>query len=256
MAQWFYAKGGQQAGPVSFEEIQRLASAGQLAGSDMVWAEGMANWQPAGTVPDLMPRAAAAAAGAPSSAPVFSAPTVSISEAPAAQSQQAAYPNASYDSAPAAAGPYAQPGYAPLSYASPGQGVVMVSERGLELLRQTRPWARFISIMMLIGGALYAVFGVIGLVGTLAASSRGTSFLAGQMIGAALVAIVYIALGTYLGKFATKIGQVVNARRSEDLDAALDAQRSFWRLSGILMAIGLGIVVVVLLLVVLRLARL
>jgi hypothetical protein len=50
---WYYAKGGQQQGPVSEAELKRLAEAGQLQRGDLVWHEGLANWQEAGTVPEL-----------------------------------------------------------------------------------------------------------------------------------------------------------------------------------------------------------
>jgi GYF domain 2 len=254
--QWYYAKGGQQVGPVAFEEVRGLAAGGQLSRSDLVWTEGMAEWQPASKVPDLMPSAVAAAAPVPSPAPASAAPTIQIADAPAPLSH-AAHPNEAYAPAPpvAAATTYAQPDYAPLSYASPGQGVVMASERSLEMLRQTRPWVRFISVLLLIVGALYAVFGVIGLVGAMATSSRNAPYMGGQMVAVAVVSVVYLSAAFYLGKYGTKIRDLLNNRRSEDLEAALDAQRSFWRLVGIMMIVGLGLVVVVLLIVAVGVAR-
>jgi hypothetical protein len=41
---WFYAKEGQQFGPVEFSEIERLRSEGQLTDDTLVWQQGMANW--------------------------------------------------------------------------------------------------------------------------------------------------------------------------------------------------------------------
>ncbi|HEY5811620.1 MAG TPA: DUF4339 domain-containing protein [Terrimicrobiaceae bacterium] len=41
---WFYAKDGQQVGPLEFSEIERLRSEGQLTGDTLVWQQGMANW--------------------------------------------------------------------------------------------------------------------------------------------------------------------------------------------------------------------
>ncbi|MBA2708145.1 MAG: DUF4339 domain-containing protein, partial [Gemmatimonadaceae bacterium] len=61
--QWYYARNGQQQEPVSFEELQRLASNGQLAAGDLVWSEGMSNWSPASGVANLMPAADAGAGG-------------------------------------------------------------------------------------------------------------------------------------------------------------------------------------------------
>lgn len=41
---WFYAKDGQQIGPVEFSEIERLRSEGQLTEDTLVWQQGMASW--------------------------------------------------------------------------------------------------------------------------------------------------------------------------------------------------------------------
>jgi len=50
---WFYAKGGQQVGPVSFAEVQALLANGGLRVDELVWTEGMPQWMPAGQVPQL-----------------------------------------------------------------------------------------------------------------------------------------------------------------------------------------------------------
>ena len=41
---WFYAKDGQQIGPLQFSEIERLRAEGQLTDDTLVWQQGMANW--------------------------------------------------------------------------------------------------------------------------------------------------------------------------------------------------------------------
>lgn len=54
MSEWFYAKGGQQGGPVGFEQLRELARSGGLdAEKDLVWTSGMKDWQPAGQVEGL-----------------------------------------------------------------------------------------------------------------------------------------------------------------------------------------------------------
>lgn len=50
MTQWYYARGGQQHGPVSLDELRSLAASGQLEAKDLVWNPSMADWLPAGTV--------------------------------------------------------------------------------------------------------------------------------------------------------------------------------------------------------------
>jgi hypothetical protein len=53
MAQWYYSKGGEQKGPVEQPELQRLLSTGEVMPTDLVWRDGLANWQPASQVPEL-----------------------------------------------------------------------------------------------------------------------------------------------------------------------------------------------------------
>ncbi len=43
---WYYAKEGQQAGPIDDAELSRLVSLKAIVGSTLVWREGMAQWQP------------------------------------------------------------------------------------------------------------------------------------------------------------------------------------------------------------------
>lgn len=54
MSDWFYAKSGQQAGPVSFEQLRDLARSGELhPESDLAWTAGMKDWQPSGRIDGL-----------------------------------------------------------------------------------------------------------------------------------------------------------------------------------------------------------
>lgn len=53
MNQWFYARGGQQSGPVTLEELRQLAISGGISVSDLVWNSSMKDWQPAGSVPGI-----------------------------------------------------------------------------------------------------------------------------------------------------------------------------------------------------------
>ena len=53
--QWYYARAGQQFGPVLSSALQQMAMTGQLSAQDMIWQNGLAAWIPAGTVPNLFP---------------------------------------------------------------------------------------------------------------------------------------------------------------------------------------------------------
>jgi membrane protease subunit (stomatin/prohibitin family) len=56
-SQSFYvARDGQPTGPFPMAEVARQIEAGELTSASLVWTEGMAEWQPAGTVAALAPR--------------------------------------------------------------------------------------------------------------------------------------------------------------------------------------------------------
>lgn len=50
---FFMAEGGQQAGPFDMNTLQQKAQQGVLARETLVWKQGMAQWTPAGDVPEL-----------------------------------------------------------------------------------------------------------------------------------------------------------------------------------------------------------
>lgn len=51
--EWYYAKGQQSWGPVSTSQLQRLFGRGEIRPTDVVWCEGMPDWQPANSVKEL-----------------------------------------------------------------------------------------------------------------------------------------------------------------------------------------------------------
>jgi hypothetical protein len=50
---WYHARGGQHVGPVSLGELTRRLGTGEVGSDDLVWREGMRDWQPARTVAEL-----------------------------------------------------------------------------------------------------------------------------------------------------------------------------------------------------------
>lgn len=76
MSAWYYVRNGQQNGPVGSPELRDLVAQGQLGPDDLVWAEGMVDWQPARSLDGVqwpLPSAAAEGVRATSSAtqPLF-----------------------------------------------------------------------------------------------------------------------------------------------------------------------------------------
>lgn len=53
MNEWFYAKGGQQSGPVTFQQLVELAGRGELGPNDLLWNSTMKDWAPASQVPGI-----------------------------------------------------------------------------------------------------------------------------------------------------------------------------------------------------------
>lgn len=52
-AGWLYSRGGASFGPVSEEELLRLAAQGKVLPTDLVWRDGMGAWVPLAKVPEL-----------------------------------------------------------------------------------------------------------------------------------------------------------------------------------------------------------
>jgi type IV pilus assembly protein PilA len=110
---WYHARGGQHVGPVSLAELTRRIGAGEVGSDDMVWREGMPDWQSVRTVSELagaLPRGPAAAAlpGSSPSAPAQPAWAPGGFEPSAPLSQQQAW-----DPAGAAAPMLGYGGYTP-----------------------------------------------------------------------------------------------------------------------------------------------
>lgn len=117
MADWYYFQGGSQQGPVGDDQLRGMVASGQLAPTDSVWCNGMANWAPISSVPELKP------ASAPRSAP---APGPGPAPAPAPAYQD------DYD-------------YAPRPAASGGKlisiwSIILLSGAGLWFLNAFLPW--------------------------------------------------------------------------------------------------------------------
>ncbi len=52
---WYFARNGQQHGPVKLDQLRQLAAAGQLGPKDLVWTAKLGNWAEAGTIKGLCP---------------------------------------------------------------------------------------------------------------------------------------------------------------------------------------------------------
>lgn len=107
MSDWYYAKDGQQLGPVTAEAIKASLASGQLSTSDLVWQDGWGDWRKISAVPELSPPKAVAK---PRN-------TAAASAVASGHSQSGAY------ASPAAPAPveFSDPSIAPTSPAMPVQ---------------------------------------------------------------------------------------------------------------------------------------
>ncbi len=85
---WYFAIGGQQQGPFSLAELKPRFQSGELAPDTYVFTQGMANWEPASSRPELAevlsappPAAAPVAAPAVVSPPAAAAPATGLGAA-------------------------------------------------------------------------------------------------------------------------------------------------------------------------------
>lgn len=117
-----------------------------------------------------------------------------------------------------------------------------VSQGVLAQLAGTKPWVRFMSVLMFLGAGLMVLVALVMLVagGSIAATAKtgGGALPAGMMSGIAilyaLMAGLYIYPALKLWKYANNIGTLLISGTMLDLEAALGQQRSFWKFLGIM----------------------
>lgn len=98
--EWYYAKNGQQLGPVSQESLLGMCQSGEIKGSDLVWNETMSEWVPLSSAPGLPGAILPVMSGAPAelpppysgpagsySSPVGAAPATTVLSSPMSSGQ-------------------------------------------------------------------------------------------------------------------------------------------------------------------------
>lgn len=148
--------------------------------------------------------------------------------------------------------PYSTPAANPHGGSNVGGGPV--SAAAVQALAATKPWVRFMSVMVFIGAAFMVLaaiaMGVAAMSGTMMKSSGGAANPFTGPLGLVLIAvyvvlaIVYIFPGVKLWKYASSIAMLIQTGRDEDLVAALNQQRSFWKFMGVLVLVMLVLYVV------------
>ena len=115
------------------------------------------------------------------------------------------------------------------------------------MLRQTKPWVRFISVLMFIGSAIIVIFGLF----VMAAGAPGMPGRFGTIAGVfyIVMALLYIMPAVFLWAYADRIGFFLRQRSPGTLTSALESQKSFWKFVGVVASIFLclyaGVIVLV-----------
>ena len=71
--EWYYSVDGDRQGPTSAAELKKLADAGTLKPTDLVWKDGMADWAPAKSIKGLFAASSASGAAAKPAEPAAKA---------------------------------------------------------------------------------------------------------------------------------------------------------------------------------------
>jgi len=109
----------------------------------------------------------------------------------------------------------------------------------LEALRKTKPWVRFLSILGFLTVALMAILAIGVFVAGMFAKQQVAGFPSAVLmllpILYLLMAVLYIFPSLYLFRYASAIGEALNApMKSASVENALRHQKSFWKFAGIM----------------------
>lgn len=111
---------------------------------------------------------------------------------------------------------------------------ISVTPMMIESLRATKPWVRFLSILMFISVALMFLAGLMMMVSFSApAGMRGAAF--GPALGIIywIFGGLYLAPAIFLYRYASSIQDLVQGGGDTAMEMALESQKSFWKFTGI-----------------------
>jgi len=135
-----------------------------------------------------------------------------------------------------------------LSYQMPPMENPVISQYAVELLRKMGFWTRIFAVVLFISAGLMIACGPFMVVfGTIRIGKGGRpgggpepEFL---LIGLAYLAFgaLYLIPAVYLNRFAGKAKAFAQLKDMQDLEAALGAQKSFWKFVSILVLVIIGL---------------
>jgi Family of unknown function (DUF5362) len=127
------------------------------------------------------------------------------------------------------------------------EGCGEVSSAAVEALRGTKGWVKFVGILLFVCACLT----LLAVVVMLGAAVVGTSAKTGLTFATALMmslvygifGALYAFLGLYLMRFSGAIGRLIADRHPSQLEEALESQRKFWRLAGIVAMVMVALMI-------------
>jgi hypothetical protein len=110
-------------------------------------------------------------------------------------------------------------------------------------LQQTQPWARFMGI---VGFVMVGLMVLIGVAAGAAGIATGDAEAAVLLVIYPLIALLYIFPSLHLVRYANRIRDFVAHGQQSQLEAALEAQRAFWKFIGIVTLVTILMTVLIL----------
>ena len=221
-AQWYLqTEEGEQYGPVSKEEMDAWVAEGRIDASCQVLRDDWKQWTWAQEVFSQLD----AAASQPQTA------TAAVQENPFVGLDEPTQTSPQLDLGQ----PPPLPERGPSPATSGDQQTITSGAR--RALAQTKPWVTFLSIL----GWVFGGLGALGSLGMFVLMVLGGG-LPGMIMGlAGLVGpAITLLLTYYLFCYGRRIDAYLRSDKPDDLEAALVAQKSFWKLAGIVTAVALA----------------
>ncbi len=233
--QWYVqTDGGEQFGPISKQELDSWVSEGRVDASCQVLQEHWDQWKWA---EEVYPQLAAAASAAPAGFSINAANTPTTKTSEARRGPPPLTPEVN---------PFASPKFVGESHEAEADGL---TRKAKQSLAETRPWVLLFSILAFIGSG----FGGLGGLGMLIAGlvQGGANGIAGIVSGVMLLgsAALYGFAAYHLYSYASYIKLYLRTSSPGDLEQALTAQKSFWKLVGIVTAVFLVLYAIMFLLI-------
>lgn len=132
--------------------------------------------------------------------------------------------------------PYASPtSQAPEATAGNGPADTLDASEGIRVaLGQTRPWVLLLAVLGFLAAGLTAL-GAVGLLVGAALSGDGVDTVVAGIVAVMYLAfaVVYCAGACYLYAYGQRIATFLGSNGLGDLESAMAAQKSFWKLAGV-----------------------